>query len=88
MAMITGYERGFLPKSQYRHLVQELALIPEKAERLLQNCHEQVIRFQREAPTENLQLLLRAPILANNISTDHCAKRQCRFAQWSSAISL
>ena len=42
MAMITGYERGFLPKSRYRHLVEELALIPEKAERLLQNCHEQV----------------------------------------------
>ncbi len=42
MALILGYERGYLPKSQYQKLVQELALIPEKAERLLQNCHEQV----------------------------------------------
>ncbi len=42
MAMITGYERGFLSKSDYRRLVQELALIPEKAERLLKDCHEQV----------------------------------------------
>lgn len=42
MALILGYERGFLPKSQYQKLVQELALIPEKVERLLQNCHDQV----------------------------------------------
>ncbi len=42
MAMITGYERGFLTTSDYRHLVEELALIPEKAERLLKDCHEQV----------------------------------------------
>ncbi len=42
MAMITGYERGFLSKTDYRRLVQELALIPEKAERLLKECHEQV----------------------------------------------
>jgi glucosamine--fructose-6-phosphate aminotransferase (isomerizing) len=42
MALILGFERGFLPKSQYQKLVQELALIPEKAEQLLQKCHEQV----------------------------------------------
>ncbi|MBK7938857.1 MAG: glutamine--fructose-6-phosphate transaminase (isomerizing) [Lewinellaceae bacterium] len=42
MALILGYERGYLAKSQYQKLVQELALIPEKAERLLQTCHEQV----------------------------------------------
>jgi len=42
MALILGYERGFLPKSQYQKLVQELALIPDKVERLLQNCHDQV----------------------------------------------
>ncbi len=42
MALILGYERGYLPKSQYQKLVQELALIPEKAERLLKTCHEQV----------------------------------------------
>ena len=42
MALILGYERGYLPKSQYQKLVQELALIPEKAEQLLKNCHEQV----------------------------------------------
>ncbi|MBU6342703.1 MAG: glutamine--fructose-6-phosphate transaminase (isomerizing) [Bacteroidetes bacterium] len=42
MAMVLGYERGFLPKSQYQHLVQELALIPEKVEKLLETCHEQI----------------------------------------------
>jgi glucosamine--fructose-6-phosphate aminotransferase (isomerizing) len=42
MALILGYERGFLPKSQYQKLVQELALIPDKVERLLQQCHDQV----------------------------------------------
>ncbi len=42
MALLLGYERGFLPKSQYQKLVQELALIPGKVERLLENCHEQV----------------------------------------------
>lgn len=42
MAMILGYERGFLPKSQYQKLVQGLALIPEKVECLLNDCHEQV----------------------------------------------
>lgn len=42
MALILGYERGFLPKSKYQKLVQELALIPDKVERLLQNCQDQV----------------------------------------------
>lgn len=42
MAIILGYERGFLPKSQYQKLVQGLALVPEKVEHLLQSCHEQV----------------------------------------------
>ncbi|MBP6827177.1 MAG: glutamine--fructose-6-phosphate transaminase (isomerizing) [Saprospiraceae bacterium] len=42
MALILGYERGYLPKSQYQKLVQELALIPGKVDRLLKNCHEQV----------------------------------------------
>jgi len=42
MAMILGYERGFLPKSQYQKLVQELALIPDKVDRLLKKCHAQV----------------------------------------------
>ena len=42
MALVLGYERGYLPKSQYQHLVQELSLIPEKVERLLESCHEQV----------------------------------------------
>ncbi|MCC6413633.1 MAG: glutamine--fructose-6-phosphate transaminase (isomerizing) [Saprospiraceae bacterium] len=42
MALILGYERGFLPKSQYQKLVQELALIPDKVERLLLNCQDQV----------------------------------------------
>ena len=42
MAMITGYERGVLSKEDYHRLVQELALIPQKAERLLKDCYEQV----------------------------------------------
>lgn len=42
MALVLGYERGFLPKSQYQKLVQELSLIPGKVERLLESCHEQV----------------------------------------------
>jgi glutamine---fructose-6-phosphate transaminase (isomerizing) len=42
MALILGYERGFLPKSQYQKLVQELSLIPKKAEELLQKCQKQV----------------------------------------------
>jgi len=42
MALILGYERGFLPKSQYQKLVQELSLIPRKADELLQKCQKQV----------------------------------------------
>ncbi len=42
MALILGYERGFLPKSEYQAYVQELALIPGKADELLKNCHQQV----------------------------------------------
>ncbi len=42
MALLLGYERGYLPKSKYQELVQELALIPGKVDYLLQNCHDQV----------------------------------------------
>ena len=42
MALVLGYERGYLPKSQYQKLVQELSLIPQKAEELLQKCQKQV----------------------------------------------
>lgn len=42
MALVLGYERGYLPKSKYQELVQELAIIPQKVEQLLENCHEQV----------------------------------------------
>lgn len=42
MALILGYERGSLPKSQYQKLVQELSLIPKKAAELLEKCQEQV----------------------------------------------
>ncbi|MFN0213326.1 MAG: glutamine--fructose-6-phosphate transaminase (isomerizing) [Saprospiraceae bacterium] len=42
MALILGYERGFLPKSQYQKLVHELSLIPQKADDLLQKCQKQV----------------------------------------------
>ncbi|MCS6928607.1 MAG: glutamine--fructose-6-phosphate transaminase (isomerizing) [Saprospiraceae bacterium] len=42
MALILGYERGYLGKSQYQRLVQELALIPQKVQQLLHQCHDQV----------------------------------------------
>ncbi len=42
MALILGYERGYLGKSQYQRLVQELALVPQKMEQLLHQCHDQV----------------------------------------------
>ncbi len=42
MAIVMGYERGFIPKSHYQTLVQELARIPEKVDILLKNCHEQI----------------------------------------------
>jgi glucosamine--fructose-6-phosphate aminotransferase (isomerizing) len=42
MALIMGYERGYLAKSKYIELIQELAQVPEKAARLLENCQKQV----------------------------------------------
>ena len=42
MALVLGYERGFLPKSRYQELVQELAQIPKKIEHLLVSCQKQV----------------------------------------------
>jgi glutamine---fructose-6-phosphate transaminase (isomerizing) len=42
MALVLGYERGFIPKSRYQKLVYELSLIPEKIDRLLRNCQKQV----------------------------------------------
>lgn len=42
MALILGYERGYLPKSEYQELVQELSLLPSKVERLLNTCQKQV----------------------------------------------
>ncbi len=48
MALILGYERGYLGKSRYQQLVQELALVPQKAEHLLRQCHEQVRYIARE----------------------------------------
>jgi glucosamine--fructose-6-phosphate aminotransferase (isomerizing) len=42
MALVLGYERGYLPKSRYQELVQELALIPSKIEQLLKNCEKQI----------------------------------------------
>jgi glutamine---fructose-6-phosphate transaminase (isomerizing) len=42
MALSLGYERGYLPKSQYQKLVQELAAIPKKIASLLETCQKQV----------------------------------------------
>ncbi len=42
MALVLGYERGYLPKSRYQTLVQELARIPEKSQALLAKCQKQV----------------------------------------------
>ncbi len=58
MALILGYERGYLGKSQYQRLVQELALVPQKVEQVLQKCHEQVryIAGEFKAATNALYL--------------------------------
>ncbi len=42
MAIIMGYERGFLKKADYRKLLAELEIIPLKVDRLLKQCHAQV----------------------------------------------
>lgn len=42
MALIMGFERGFLSKSEYRKLVEALDEIPQKVETLLTKCHDQV----------------------------------------------
>ncbi len=58
MALILGYERGFLPKSRYQSLVQELSLIPGKVEKLLQNCQKQVEYIAKEFKDANNALYL------------------------------
>lgn len=58
MALVLGYERGYLPKSRYQELVQELARIPEKVERLLQNCQKQVEYIATELQHANNSLYL------------------------------
>jgi glucosamine--fructose-6-phosphate aminotransferase (isomerizing) len=42
MALVLGYERGYLPKSQYQKLIRELMLIPQKVAQLMESCHAQV----------------------------------------------
>ncbi|MBN8679417.1 MAG: glutamine--fructose-6-phosphate transaminase (isomerizing) [Chitinophagales bacterium] len=58
MALILGYERGYLPKSQYQKLVQELSLIPQKVEDLLQKCQKQVAYIAGEFKDANNALYL------------------------------
>ena len=58
MALVLGYERGYLAKSRYQELVQELSCIPEKAERLLQNCQKQVEYIANELKNANNSLYL------------------------------
>lgn len=58
MALVLGYERGYLPKSRYQELVQELARIPEKVERLLKNCRKQVEYLAEELKDANNSLYL------------------------------
>lgn len=58
MALALGYERGFLPKSRYQHLVQELASIPEKAAILLEKCQKQVEYIAGEFKNANNALYL------------------------------
>ncbi|MBL7827112.1 MAG: glutamine--fructose-6-phosphate transaminase (isomerizing) [Saprospiraceae bacterium] len=48
MALVLGYERGYLPKSRYQELVQELASIPKKIEKLLKTCQKQVAYIAEE----------------------------------------
>lgn len=58
MALVLGYERGHLPKSQYQKLVQELGQIPAKIDRLLQNCQKQVEYIAGEFKDTNNALYL------------------------------
>jgi glutamine---fructose-6-phosphate transaminase (isomerizing) len=58
MALALGYERGFLPKTRYQELVQELALIPEKAEKLLKRCQKQIEYIAEEFKNANNALYL------------------------------
>ncbi|MBL7809010.1 MAG: glutamine--fructose-6-phosphate transaminase (isomerizing), partial [Saprospiraceae bacterium] len=58
MALILGYERGYLPKSQYQKLVQELSLIPQKVEELLEKCQKQVEYIAGEFKDANNALYL------------------------------
>lgn len=58
MALILGYERGYLPKSKYQSLVQELARIPGKVEKLLQSCQKQVEYIANEFKDANNALYL------------------------------
>jgi glutamine---fructose-6-phosphate transaminase (isomerizing) len=58
MAIIMGYERGHLSKSEYRKLVQELSSIPEKVETVLKTCEEQVKYIANEFKDANNALYL------------------------------
>jgi glucosamine--fructose-6-phosphate aminotransferase (isomerizing) len=58
MALILGYERGYLPKSRYQELVQELARIPKKVEKLLKTCQKQVEYIAGELKNANNSLYL------------------------------
>ncbi len=58
MALIMGHERGYLPESTYRKLIEELAVIPAKAERLLQKCQAQVKYIAGEFAHANNALYL------------------------------
>jgi glutamine---fructose-6-phosphate transaminase (isomerizing) len=48
MAIIMGYERGHLSKTEYRKLVQELHGIPAKVTQVLASCEEQVKYIAKE----------------------------------------
>jgi glutamine---fructose-6-phosphate transaminase (isomerizing) len=58
MAIVLGYERGYLSKSEYQQLVQDLSLIPEKADQLLKKCEKQVAYIAGEFKDANNALYL------------------------------
>jgi glutamine---fructose-6-phosphate transaminase (isomerizing) len=58
MAIVMGYERGHLSKTEYRNLVQELVLIPEKIKQVLESCEEQVKYIANEFKDANNALYL------------------------------
>jgi glutamine---fructose-6-phosphate transaminase (isomerizing) len=58
MAIVMGYERGHLSKTEHRRLIQEFSSIPAKMASLLESCEEQVKYIANEFKDANNALYL------------------------------